>query len=196
MPEVCGGIVAGTCALWLANARFASRTSYEASQSTPAAYCEKYCTISTYEHASITESELAKLQSSPKFLQWMRDNEGRLRQRDEAVQRVALWKAACVLLLVVVATLGLPFSTFDLGNKNPKTLNDILGGITPLPRKVAALAGLFTIVCSLFAPHQRTIGSFAAVAGLSVCLVAGQLIAFGAGYVVLLAAVSIRVFLL
>lgn len=198
LTEVCGGVIAGTCALWFAGGQLASRSAASVTGgSSNVAYCEKRCTMATYEHASITEAELSKLQSSPRFLQWLRENEGRLRDREDANSRVALWQSLSLLTLIFVATMLLPFTTFDLNSNDSKTLNDILCEVSPLPRKLAALIGIGTVVCSLFVPESnKSTGRIGAIVGLVVCLAAGDAIGLGAGYVTLLAAVAARIFVL
>ncbi|CUG27610.1 membrane-associated protein, putative [Bodo saltans] len=202
MTTICGGVIAGTFVLWVSGL-FSPTARDDASATNTASenrssFCSKRCTLATYEHASITESELSKLQSTPAFLKWLRDNEASITERDEATSRDRLWQSLAVLTLVVVATLMLPFHSFSLYEKEPKSLNQILIETQPLTRKIAALVGLGAIACSLFVPrHNAGSGRTVAVIGLVVCLVAADAVQVaGAGFVTLLAAVAARVFLL
>jgi multisubunit Na+/H+ antiporter MnhB subunit len=199
ITTVCGGVIAGTFFLWLAGQFSPAISKKETSvpSETASSYCSKRCTLATYDHASITELELSKLQSSPAFLKWLRDNESKVIEREDASHRERLWQALAILALIVVATLVLPFNTFALNEKEPKSLNQLLVETEPLPRKIAALAGLAAVVCSLFASPRNMNGASVAVVGLVVCLIAGDAMqSAGAGFVTLLAAVAARVFLL
>lgn len=174
---------------------FGESTAAVASEETAnASFCERKGTISSYEQSSITKQEIDKLVASPKYQAWLRSNEARLGEIEASRQRADLWKSLTVFSLVLLGVLGLPFCSFALDAEGTATLNDILRTVQPLPLRFAGCVGLMALVCSFFAPVDRSINQMSAILGLIVLLATTGAFAAGAGYIALLVAVTLRLF--